>query len=216
MTDRELQHYVHTALEWEPSVDAADIGVTIDAGVVSLRGNVKSYAQRQAAERVALRVFGVKAVANELAVQLVADGAQGDHDIAQAILDAFKWNTIVPENRVSVSLSQGWVTLTGMLPWQFQKDAAARLVSDLKGVRGVSNLITVQPSARVDDIQAKIEAAFRRSAEIDARRIDVNVQGGHVTLSGNVHTWTEREEATRAAWAAPGVTRVEDRLAVVP
>lgn len=216
MTDRDLQGNVQQALDWEPSVDAADIGVTVDTGVVTLRGDVKTYAEREAAERIALRVYGVKAVANDLEVRLVSGTERTDSEIAQAAVNALHWNTRVPADRVSISVRDGRVILRGRADWQFQKDAATRAVDHLTGVRGVTNHIAVEPRAAAGDVQAKIEAAFQRSAQIDARRVKVTVQDSTVTLTGTVRSWEERREAERAAWAAPGVAHVDDRLAVVP
>jgi VCBS repeat-containing protein len=216
MTDRELKQHVENALDWEPSVDATDIGVSVDAGVVTLRGDVGSYAGRSAAERVVLRVYGVKAVANDLTVRLVTGFERNDTDIAQAAVTALKWNTFIPQNRVTVVVSSGWLTLNGTLDWQYQKEAAARAVRDLTGVKGVTNSITVKPHVQAGEVQAKIEAAFKRSAEIDARRVSVTATDGTVTLSGHVRSWMERQEAERAAWAAPGVSQVDDRITVVP
>jgi osmotically-inducible protein OsmY len=207
---------VQSALDWDPSLDASDIGVSVDEAVVTLRGTVRSYAEKVAAERATLHVYGVKAMANDLVVHLVTDFQRTDTDIAQAAVDALKWNTMVPHDRVTVTITNGWVTLNGTLDWQYQKDAAARVVRELTGVKGVINNIIVQPHAKTIDVREKIEAAFKRSAEIDARRINVNATDGTVILSGNVHSWAERQEAERAAWAAPGVTQVEDRLAIVP
>lgn len=216
MTNRELQEHVQNALAWEPSLDASEIGVSVEEGVVTLRGDVHTYAEKATAERVALRVYGVKAVANDVEVRLVGTGKHTDTEIAQASVNALKWTTTVPKDAVTVTVSNGWLTLKGTVDWQYQKDAAARTVRDLAGVRGVSNEIVLTPRVKAGDVQEKIEAAFKRSAEIDARRINVTVFDGKVSLSGNVHSWAEREEARRAAWAAPGVTSVEDRLAVVP
>jgi osmotically-inducible protein OsmY len=216
MTDQELKQHVQNALDWEPSVDATDIGVSADRSVVTLRGNVHSYTEKIAAERVALRVYGVKAVANDVVVHLGSAFERTDTEIAQAALAALKWNTIVPHERVTVTVKGGQLTLNGTLDLQYQKDAAARAVRDLTGVESVTNYIIVKPLVKPLDVRDKIEAAFKRSAEIDARRVNVTAQEGKVILSGNVHSWAERKEAERAAWAAPGVTQVEDRLAVVP
>ena len=216
MTDRELQRHVEDALGWEPSFDAADIGVTVDKGVVTLRGDVATYTAKAAAERVALGVYGVKAVANDLTVRLVTGFVRNDTDIAQAAVTALAWNTFVPQNRVTITVAKGWLTLNGSLDWQYQKEAAARAVRDLTGVQGVMNNITVKPHVQAGDVQAKIEAAFKRSAEIDARRVSVTATDGKVVLNGHVRSWTERQEAERAAWAAPGVSQVDDRITVVP
>lgn len=219
MTDRELQRHVEDALAWEPSVDAADIGVSVDNGVVTLRGDVSTYAAKNTAERVALRVYGVKAVANDVNVRLTTEYRRTDTDVAQAAVNALQWNTTVPANRVTVAVRDGWVTLSGTLNWQYQKDAAARAVRDLTGVRGVTDNVILQPPApqvKTEDVRAKIEEAFHRSAEIDARRITVTAEDGKIILSGNVRSWAERQEAERAAWAAPGVTQIDDRLAIAP
>ena len=216
MTDKDLKQHVQSALDWEPSLDASDIGVSVDESVVTLRGNVASYAEKIAAERVALRVYGVKAVANDLVVHLVSGFERTDTEIAQAAVAALKWNTVVPKDRVTVTVTNNWLTLNGTLDWQYQKDAAARAVRDLMGVKGVTNSITVQPRVKTTDVRDKIEAAFKRSAEIDARRINVTATDGKVILSGNVRSWAEREEAERAAWAAPGVKQVDDRLMIAP
>ena len=216
MTDHDLKQHVQSALDWEPSLDASDIGVSVDEAVVTLRGNVASYAEKMTAERVVLRVYGVKAVADDLVVHLVSGFERTDTEIAQAAVAALKWTTMVPNDRVTVTVTNGWLALNGTLDWQYQKDAAARTVRDLTGVKGVTNHITVQPRVKTIDVRDKIEAAFKRSAEIDARRINVTATEGKVILSGNVHSWAERQEAERAAWAAPGVTQVEDRLAIAP
>lgn len=216
MTDKQLQENVQGALDWDPSIDVTEVGVTVDQGVVTLRGDVKTFTEKAAAERVALGVYGVKALANDLKVRLVNGRERTDSDIALAAVNALKWNTLIPTDKVSVTVSQGWVTLKGDLDWQYQKEAAARAVRDLIGVLGVSNNIVVHQKVRVPDVEAKIMAALKRSAEVDARRIHVGATDGKVVLTGNVRSWTERQEAERAAWAAPGVTYVEDRIAVVP
>jgi osmotically-inducible protein OsmY len=216
MTDKELKRHVQNALDWDPGLDATDIGVSVEAGVVTLRGNVASYSEKTGAERVALRVYGVKAVANDLAVHLPHDFVRTDTDIAQAAVSALNWNTVVPKNRVSVAVTNGWITLTGTLDWHYQRNAAARTIRDLMGVKGVTDDIAVRPQVKTLDVRDKIEAAFKRSAAVDARRISVVTEDGKVILSGHVHSWAERQEAERAAWAAPGVKQVDDRLTVVP
>jgi osmotically-inducible protein OsmY len=216
MTDRQLQEHVQQALDWDPSVDAAEVGVTVDKGVVTLRGDIKSFAEKQAAERVALGVYGVKAVANDLVVRLGVERQRTDSEIATAIVAALRWSASVPHDKISVAVANGWVKLSGKVDWDYQRSAATRIVRDLTGVVGVTNDITVAPHVSIADVQSKIEAALRRSAEVDARRINVTAADGKVMLSGTVHSWFEREQARRAAWAAPGVTQVEDRIAIVP
>jgi osmotically-inducible protein OsmY len=216
MTDRDLQRHVQAALEWDPSIDATDIGVSVADGVVTLRGDVHTFAEQSAAEKVVLRVYGVKGVANDVKVRLEGMSDRTDTEVAQAALHALRWTTTVPGDTVTVTVSNGWLALRGTVDWQYQKDAAFKAVRDLAGVRGVTNDIVLKPRVKAGDVQAKIEAAFKRNAEIDARRISVNVLEGKVILTGNVHSWNERNEAKRVAWAAPGVTTVDDNLVLVP
>jgi osmotically-inducible protein OsmY len=158
MTDRELKRQVESALDRDPWLDASDIGVSVDEGVVTLRGNVASYAEKMAAERFALRVFGVQAVANDLAVHLPSDSQRTDTEIAQAVVAALQWNSVVPKDRVTATVTNGWLTLNGTLDWQYQKDAAGRAVRDLVGVKGVGNGIQVRPSAETLDVRDRMEA----------------------------------------------------------
>jgi len=216
MTDKDLKQHVQNALDWEPSIDQRDIGISVNEGIVTLRGTVQSYGEKSAAERVVLRVYGVKGLANDLEVRLASSTERTDTEIAQAATSALTWNTFVPEGRITVSVTNGWLTLKGAVDWQYQKDAASRSVRDLTGVRGVLNELVVKPNVSAPDVRDKIEAAFTRAAEIDARRINVTASNGKVVLSGNVRSWAERQEAERAAWAAPGVTQVDDRLSVTP
>jgi osmotically-inducible protein OsmY len=216
MSDRDLQEQVRNALDWEPSIDPAHIGVSADGGVVTLRGDVRTYSEKTTAERVTLGVYGVKAVANDLTVRLGDGQKRTDTDVAQAVLSALRWNTMVPEEDITVSVADGWVTLKGRVDWEYQRAAAANAVRDLTGVRGVSSEITIEPHVSALDVKSKIEAALLRSAEVDARRINVAITDAKVILSGNVHSFFERDEARRAAWAAPGVKEVEDHIAVVP
>jgi osmotically-inducible protein OsmY len=216
MTDEKLERDVISELEWEPSLNAIDIGVSVEDGVVTLRGNVRSFAERFRAERVTGRVFGVTAVVNDLNVRLTTEYRRTDSEIAEAAVTALKWNTLVPPGRVMPLVANGWITLTGTVNWQYKKDAAARAVRYLPGVKGVINNIIVRTQVDATDVRDKIEAALGRSAERDTRRIEITVEDGKVTLSGNVHSTVEREEAERAAWAAPGVQEVDDQLAVSP
>jgi osmotically-inducible protein OsmY len=216
MTDSELQQDVIRELQWEPSVEAAHIGVAVKNGVVTLTGYVPSYAQKFAAEKAATRVHGVRAVANELEVRLPGDEKRTDEDVASAAVTALKSNTLVPDDRIKVTVSKGWVTLEGQVEWQYQKDAAENAVRYLSGVVGVSNLIDVKPRTSPSELKSKIEQAFKRNAALDANRINVEVQGGKAILRGTVRSWAEREEATRQAWAAPGIWSVENNITVEP
>lgn len=214
MKDAELRSKVIEELNFDPSLDAAGIGVAATGGVVTLTGHVGSYAEKLAAERAAQRVKGVQAIAQEIEVRFASDKQNGDDQIAARALKILEWDTTVPPGAVRVKVQQGWVTLSGTVAGQFQRQAAANAVRRLSGVVGVENRIVVRPTVVAGDVRQHIEDALRRSAEIDAGGIRVQVEGNRVVLDGTVHSWHERASVERAAWSVNGVIAVDDRLRV--
>ena len=218
-TDTELQQDVMDELKWEPSIKAAEIGVGVKDGVVTLSGYVDTYGEKLIAERAVVRVFGVKAVAEELKVRLPSSVQRPDEDIAQAAANALQWNVWISRmtDRIKVEVENGWITLSGDVDWWYQKDAAGDTVRNLIGVRGLSNNIAINPvTVKGQAVKDEIESAFQRNAILDARRIKVETHGSKVILRGSVRSWAEREQVERASFAAPGVSEVESHIIIYP
>ena len=213
-SNSQLQNDVEAELMWEPGVDAEDIGVIVKDGVVTLTGTVDSYFEKMSAMNAAKRVAGVKALAVEIEVRVPGMNKRTDADIARAAENALAWDTSVPEDRIKVTVDQGWITLDGKVDWNYQKKAAEDAVHYLTGVKGISNLITITPTQKVSpaEVKANIEKALKRNATLEAQRITVTAAGARVTLSGSVRSLADREEAERAALNAPGVLEVEDEI----
>jgi osmotically-inducible protein OsmY len=213
-SDIQLQRDVIDELAWEPSVDAAQIGVSVDSGIVTLNGSVKSFPEKWAAERASQRVSGVKAVSDEITVALPGENKHTDTDIARTAVNSLEWNASVPKSRVKVLVKDGFITLSGKVEFYYQKNEAERAVRNLMGVKGVHNEIEVMPVVWASDVKTKIEKALERAAQVDAQRISVEAHERRVVLRGNVKTWVEREEAERAAWSAPGVADVQNDIRI--
>ena len=215
-TDEEIRSEVIEEWKSDPRVQSNEIGVAVKDGVVTLTGWVDSYLKKMAAEEAAHRVPSVKAVANDIEVRLPGSAERTDADLARAVLNALQWEADIPAGKIDVTVSQGWVTLKGEVEYGFQKRLAARAVERHSGVKGVTNLIMVKPQVTPSDLKEKIEKALVRNAAMDARNIQLEVQGSKVILRGTVRSYAEKKEAEDTAWAAPAVTEVEDRIFVSP
>ena len=215
MDDMSIKRLVENELEWEASLDAADIGVLVEHGVVTLNGHVSKYVEKVTAEQVAKRLKSVRGVVNRLEVR-PAGVLDGDEDIARRAANLVEWDVTIPEGAVKVAVSKGFVTLSGEVPWHYQRTAAEHAVRRLNGVTGVSNQIAVKPHVQAADIKRRIEEALDRQADIEAARIRVSVEGDKVRLEGSVRAWFERNAIEEAAWSAPGVRQVDDRVTVGP
>lgn len=213
-TDLQLHKDVLDEIRWDPRVKETEIGVAAKDGVVTLTGSVETYAQKYAVERDVERVTGVRAVADDLHVRPSGAFLRNDTDIAHSVVNALAWDIEVPAEKITAKVENGWITLKGEVDWNYQKVAAERAVRYLAGVKGISNLVDVKPLVSPVEVKSKIEAALKRNAELDAKSINVETTNGKVILKGHVRSWAERADAEHAAWAAPGVREVDDRLTV--
>jgi len=215
-TDKELQQDVLTALDWEPGVHAEHIGVTIDAGVVTLQGTIGTLREKYLAEQTARNIRDVRAVANDLTVAPDRSTTRSDTEIAAAVANAIEWDSALNGTAVKAVVRNGWVTLEGSVGWAYQRDAAERAVRNLTGIRGISNAIAIHPAVDAPRVKSSIADTFQRNARFDADRVHVETHGGTVTLTGTVRSLAELDAAVTAAWTAPGVTQVNERLVVMP
>jgi osmotically-inducible protein OsmY len=216
MNDLQLRRDVEAELDWDARLDSRQIGVAVKNGVVALTGYVGSYAERRAAEEAVKSVGGVRAVANDILIELPSGAARTDAEIAEAAVAALQANVTVPAERIRVCVHDGWITLEGEVALWVQRNAAETALSGLRGVKGISNGILISAQVSTEDVRSKIEDAFRRRAHLDARNIRVSAVDGTVTLEGQVSTAQERQQAATAAWQASGVSRVIDNLSVQP
>ena len=215
-TDSLIQKDVLEELKWEPSVNHEHIGISVSYGIVTLTGTVPSFIEKYNAEKAAQRVLGVKAIVEKIEVKLPGSLIRDDQELAKAIIDQFEWSALIPsQNKIKAKVSNGWVTLSGEVVWEYQRKAAEKLVRALNGVKFITNNIVIKPTIEASDLKEKIEKALMRATERESKQIDVNVRGGHVTISGMVRSYAEMKAVEGVAWGAPGVTEVLNNLKVV-
>jgi osmotically-inducible protein OsmY len=212
MDDKTLRQCIIDELDFEPRIHSANIGVAVDGGIVTLSGHVPTYPQKAFAEQAVKRVKGVRGLAEEMKVQFAGAEVHSDEEIAKRAIAILDFNVLVPKGAITVKVEQGWLTLTGEVPWEYERTAATADLRKLRGVVGINNLVTVKPHAAAFDVERRIIDALKRSAEVEARNVRVNVHDGRVTLEGHVDTWADRQAVERAAWSAPGVRTVEDHV----
>ncbi|MDP3557032.1 MAG: BON domain-containing protein [Bacteroidota bacterium] len=213
-TDFEIQRDVMDELNYEPSLKANEIGVAVKGGIVTLSGTIDSYGKKIAAENAAKRVAGVKAVAEDIEVKLMPSGKKNDSEIAEAVINALKWHSALEEEKIKIKVEDGWVTLEGEVEWEFQRNSARLMIEQLQGVVGIINHIKITSKLDPKDVLKKITAAFHRSATVDAEQINIKVEGTTVLLTGKVRSYSEKKDAEMAAWLAPGVNKIENKLIV--
>ena len=213
-SDIEIQKDVIEQLKWEPFLNAAQIGVSVKNGIVTLSGQVDTYSKKMLAEKAAKKVAGVKAIAEDIQVGISPAYKRSDTEIAEAVINALKWHTMIPEDKIKVSVEEGNVKMEGDVEWEYQRSQAKTTIENLMGVRFVTNLIAVKPKITPYELQQKITASFQRSANIDSGRVSVDVTGSKVTLRGKVRSFAEKEDAENAVWAAPGIVSVENKLLI--
>jgi osmotically-inducible protein OsmY len=213
-TDQEIQNDVMDELKWEPFLTASEIGVAVKNGIVTLSGTVDRYAKKIAAETAAKKVNGVKAVAEDIEVKLGTSSKKNDTEIAEAAITALKWHSAMQENKIKISVENGWVTLEGNVDWEFQRNSAKYMVENLIGVVGITNNIKLKTIVASTDVKRKIASAFHRSATVDSEKINITLEGTKVILSGKVRSIAEKKDAENAAWLAPGVNSIENKLEI--